>query len=173
MLRNALSLKRNWMNNTELSFNCVSMQEPCPTFEYMLWFESLLFFGFEEHTTLQKDEDIGLLPAIVEKVILSKLSGSDSCLAALGISRRNPLRGMQYRYPVQNTSRVLVFVVVLVEQVWDPLSSSQTARLVVFIHRLVEGYPTVLQGDNKYTQVEHHFCSLAKNVSCDRMAPIF
>lgn len=83
------------MNNIELSFNCVSMQEPCPTFEYMLWFESLLFFGFEEHTTLQKDEDISLLPAIVEKVILSKLSGSDSCSAALSIPRRNPLRGMQ------------------------------------------------------------------------------
>ncbi|XP_037544231.1 PAX3- and PAX7-binding protein 1, partial [Nematolebias whitei] len=91
------------------------LQESCPTFEYMLWFESLLFFGFEEHTTLQKDEDIGLLPAIVEKVILSKLS-------------------------------------VLVEQVWDPLSSSQTARLVGFIHRLIEGYPTVVQGDNQYTQ---------------------
>lgn len=69
------------MNNTELSFNCIPTQEPCPTFEYMLWFESLLFFGFEEHTTLQKDdEDIGLLPAIVEKVILTKLAGSDSCL---------------------------------------------------------------------------------------------
>uniref|UniRef100_A0A3Q3EH62 PAX3 and PAX7 binding protein 1 n=1 Tax=Kryptolebias marmoratus TaxID=37003 RepID=A0A3Q3EH62_KRYMA len=89
-------------------------QEPCPNFEYMLWFESLLFYGFEEHTTLQKEDgDIGLLPAIVEKVILSKLT--------------------------------------LAEQVWDPLSSSQTARLVGFIHRLIEGYPTVLHGDNRYT----------------------
>ncbi|XP_017273664.1 PAX3- and PAX7-binding protein 1 [Kryptolebias marmoratus] len=91
------------------------LQEPCPNFEYMLWFESLLFYGFEEHTTLQKEDgDIGLLPAIVEKVILSKLT-------------------------------------VLAEQVWDPLSSSQTARLVGFIHRLIEGYPTVLHGDNRYT----------------------
>uniref|UniRef100_A0A3Q0RUJ3 PAX3 and PAX7 binding protein 1 n=1 Tax=Amphilophus citrinellus TaxID=61819 RepID=A0A3Q0RUJ3_AMPCI len=93
------------------------LEAQCANFEYMLWFESLLFYGFEENSTLQKgDGDIGLLPAIVEKVILSKLS-------------------------------------VLAEQVWDPLSSSQTTRLVSFIHRLLKGYPTVLHGDNRYTQV--------------------
>ncbi|KAM4727218.1 LOW QUALITY PROTEIN: PAX3- and PAX7-binding protein 1 [Anableps anableps] len=92
------------------------LEEPCANFEYMLWFESLLFYGFEEHRMLDKEDgDIGLLPAIVEKVLLSKLS-------------------------------------VLAEQVWDPLSSSQTSRLVSFIHRLAEGYPTVLHGDNQYTQ---------------------
>ncbi|KAF6719967.1 PAX3- and PAX7-binding protein 1 [Oryzias melastigma] len=92
------------------------LEVPCANFEYMLWFESLLFYGFDEHSTLEKDDgDIGLLPAIVEKVILSKLS-------------------------------------VLAEQVWDPLSSSQTARLVAFIHRLLKGYPTVLHGDNRFTQ---------------------
>ncbi|XP_018546800.1 PAX3- and PAX7-binding protein 1 [Lates calcarifer] len=92
------------------------LEAQCANFEYMLWFESLLFYGFEEHSTLQRgDGDISLLPAIVEKVILSKLT-------------------------------------VLTEQVWDPLSSSQTARLVGFIHRLMKGYPTVLHGDNRYTQ---------------------
>uniref|UniRef100_A0A7N8X937 PAX3 and PAX7 binding protein 1 n=2 Tax=Mastacembelus armatus TaxID=205130 RepID=A0A7N8X937_9TELE len=92
------------------------LETQCANFEYMLWFESLLFYGFEEHSTLQRgDGDIGLLPAIVEKVILSKLT-------------------------------------VLAEQVWDPLSSSQTTRLVGFIQRLMKGYPTVLHGDNRYTQ---------------------
>ncbi|XP_076606463.1 PAX3- and PAX7-binding protein 1 [Chaetodon auriga] len=92
------------------------LEGQCANFEYMLWFESLLFYGFEEHSTLQRgDGDISLLPAIVEKVILSKLT-------------------------------------VLAEQVWDPLSSSQTANLVAFIHRLMKGYPTVLHGDNRYTQ---------------------
>lgn len=72
----------------KLCFNCIPIQEPCPNFEYMLWFESLLFYGFEEHTTLQiEDGDLGLLPAIIEKVILSKLSGSQTCLAALSILR--------------------------------------------------------------------------------------
>ncbi|XP_040006797.1 PAX3- and PAX7-binding protein 1 isoform X2 [Xiphias gladius] len=92
------------------------LEAQCANFEYMLWFESLLFYGFEEHCALQRgDGDISLLPAIVEKVILSKLT-------------------------------------VLTEQVWDPLSSSQTSRLVGFIHRLMKGYPTVLHGDNRYTQ---------------------
>lgn len=49
----------------------------------MLWFESLLFYGFEEHSTLQRgDGDISLLPAIVEKVILSKLTGREIRTAA-------------------------------------------------------------------------------------------
>ncbi|XP_042287627.1 PAX3- and PAX7-binding protein 1 [Thunnus albacares] len=92
------------------------LEAQCANFEYMLWFESLLFYGFEEHSTLQRgDGDIGLLPAIVEKVIISKLT-------------------------------------VLAEQVWDPLSSSQTTRLVGFILTLMKGYPTVLHGDNQYTQ---------------------
>lgn len=92
------------------------LQAECDNFEYMLWFESLLFYGFEEDSTLQKgDADISLLPAIVEKVILSKLT-------------------------------------VLVEQVWDPLSSSQTSRLVTILQRLMKDYPTVLHGENKYTQ---------------------
>uniref|UniRef100_A0A8C2XLX8 PAX3 and PAX7 binding protein 1 n=1 Tax=Cyclopterus lumpus TaxID=8103 RepID=A0A8C2XLX8_CYCLU len=52
------------------------LETQCANFEYMLWFESLLFYGFEEHSVLQRgDGDISLLPAIVEKVILSKLTG--------------------------------------------------------------------------------------------------
>ncbi|XP_061658373.1 PAX3- and PAX7-binding protein 1 [Syngnathoides biaculeatus] len=97
-----------------ITWNPLEVQ--CANFEYMLWFESLLFYGFEEHSTLLKgDSDIGLLPAIVEKVVLAKLT-------------------------------------VLSEQVWDPLSNSQTARLVSFIRRLIKGYPTVLHGDNQYTR---------------------
>ena len=42
----------------------------------MLWFESLLFYGCEEQSSSQKaDLDVGLLPAIVERVILPKLAG--------------------------------------------------------------------------------------------------
>ncbi|KAK7125845.1 hypothetical protein R3I93_021270 [Phoxinus phoxinus] len=89
----------------------------CPNFEYMLWFESLLFYGCEEQSTLKKEEEIdnSLLPAIVERVLLPKLA-------------------------------------VLTDQVWDPLSSSQTSRLVAFMQRLIKDYPTVLHGDNRNTQ---------------------
>ena len=42
----------------------------------MLWFESLLFYGCEEQGPLRAgDVDVNLLPAIVEKVLISKLSG--------------------------------------------------------------------------------------------------
>ncbi|KAK6305876.1 hypothetical protein J4Q44_G00246560 [Coregonus suidteri] len=92
------------------------LQEKCANFEYMLWFESLLFYGCEEQSGMQRgDVDINLLPAIVERVLLPKLA-------------------------------------VLAEQVWDPLSSSQTTRLVSFLTRLLRGYPTVLNGENRNTQ---------------------
>lgn len=52
-----------------------ALEDECPNFEYMLWFESLLFYGCEELTnTREEDIDTGLLPAIVERVILPKLA---------------------------------------------------------------------------------------------------
>ncbi|KAL0994930.1 hypothetical protein UPYG_G00129550 [Umbra pygmaea] len=92
------------------------LQEKCANFEYMRWFESLLFYGCEEQSGMNKgDVDVNLLPTIVERVLLPKLA-------------------------------------VLTEQVWDPLSSSQTSRLVSFLTRLINGYPTVLNGENRNTQ---------------------
>ncbi|XP_066555966.1 PAX3- and PAX7-binding protein 1 [Amia ocellicauda] len=92
------------------------LEANCPNFEYMLWFESLLFYGCEEQSEMQKgDVDINLLPSIVERVVMPKLA-------------------------------------VLTDQVWDPLSSSQTAQMVAFMNRLVKGYPTVLHGENRNTQ---------------------
>ncbi|KAL1266657.1 hypothetical protein QQF64_002332 [Cirrhinus molitorella] len=93
------------------------LEVECPNFEYMLWFESLLFYGCGEQSALKKEEDIdnSLLPAIVERVLLPKLA-------------------------------------VLTDQVWDPLSSSQTSRLVTFMQRLIKDYPTVMHGDNRNTQ---------------------
>ncbi|KAI5629258.1 PAX3- and PAX7-binding protein 1 [Silurus asotus] len=92
------------------------LEEDCPNFEYMLWFETLLFYGYEEQSTGHKEDiDSGLLPAIVERVVLPKLA-------------------------------------VLAEQVWDPLSQSETCRLVAFMRRLIKGYPTILHGDNRNTQ---------------------
>lgn len=59
-----------------------------------------------------------------------------------------------------------VFLPVLVEQVWDPLSRSQTGLLVEFLHRLRRGYPTVLHGDNKYTQVNRRLLSFHSRSPC-------
>lgn len=41
----------------------------------MLWFESLLFYGCEEQEQEKDDADISLLPTIVERVVLPKLTG--------------------------------------------------------------------------------------------------
>lgn len=129
-------------------------QAHCANFEYMLWFESLLFYGFEEHSTLQRgDGDIGLLPAIVEKVILSKLTGRVTRTAAPSILRFS-WHNNTGQYQISHVYLCIgLCASVLAEQVWDPLSNSQTAMLVGFIHRIMKGYPTVLHGDNRYTQV--------------------
>ena len=42
----------------------------------MLWFESLLFYGCEDREQEKDEADVALLPTIVEKVILPKLTGS-------------------------------------------------------------------------------------------------
>ncbi|KAI7793300.1 PAX3- and PAX7-binding protein 1 [Triplophysa rosa] len=47
---------------------------------------------------------------------------------------------------------ILPKLAVLTDQVWDPLSSSQTSRLVAVMRRVIKDYPTVLHGDNRNTQ---------------------
>ncbi|XP_067849290.1 PAX3- and PAX7-binding protein 1 [Heptranchias perlo] len=111
----------------------------CRDFESMLWFESLLFYGCEEGQDPQMDDvDTYLLPAIVEKVVLPKLTG-------------------------------------LAEKVWDPLSSSQTSRLVKLILKLVEGYPSVVNGENKYTQtlLKTIVLRIRKTVDEDVFVPLY
>uniref|UniRef100_A0A8C8Z398 PAX3 and PAX7 binding protein 1 n=1 Tax=Prolemur simus TaxID=1328070 RepID=A0A8C8Z398_PROSS len=50
------------------------LEAKCRDFENMLWFESLLFYGCEEREQEKDDVDVALLPTIVEKVILPKLT---------------------------------------------------------------------------------------------------
>ena len=48
----------------------------------------------------------------------------------------------------------------LVEHVWDPLSATQTQRLVALITSLQEDYPTVMPA-NKNTKVAHNLLPFA------------
>ncbi|XP_048348861.1 PAX3- and PAX7-binding protein 1 isoform X2 [Sphaerodactylus townsendi] len=50
------------------------LEDKCQDFESMLWFESLLFYGCEEHEQEKDDADVSLLPTIVERVVLPKLT---------------------------------------------------------------------------------------------------
>ena len=54
---------------------CLCFQENCKDFEELRWYESLLFYGFKEGEAIDReDEDVKLLPAIVDKIVLPKLS---------------------------------------------------------------------------------------------------
>ncbi|XP_075449986.1 PAX3- and PAX7-binding protein 1 [Ascaphus truei] len=91
------------------------LEDKCCDFESMMWFESLLFYGCEEKEYDTEDADTTLLPSIVEKIILPKLSG-------------------------------------VAEHVWDPFSTTQTNRLGAMFQKLLSGYPTVVNAENKSTE---------------------
>ncbi|KAK2089548.1 PAX3- and PAX7-binding protein 1 [Saguinus oedipus] len=66
------------------------------------------------------DVDVALLPTIVEKVILPKLT-------------------------------------VIAENMWDPFSTTQTSRMVGITLKLINGYPSVVNAENKNTQLLGNF----------------
>ncbi|CAH1183754.1 unnamed protein product [Phaedon cochleariae] len=77
--------------------------------EKMDWYRTLALYGLhddETEETLSKDPDISMLPTIIEKVIIPKLTH-------------------------------------LVERCWDPVSSSQTLRLVGMVGRLIRKFPSL------------------------------
>uniref|UniRef100_G3U9E7 PAX3 and PAX7 binding protein 1 n=1 Tax=Loxodonta africana TaxID=9785 RepID=G3U9E7_LOXAF len=92
------------------------LEAKCRDFESMLWFESLLFYGCEEREQEKDDVDVALLPTIVEKVILPKLTA-------------------------------------IAENMWDPFSTTQTSRMVGITLKLINGYSSVVNAENKSTQV--------------------
>ncbi|XP_030765367.1 PAX3- and PAX7-binding protein 1 isoform X2 [Sitophilus oryzae] len=73
------------------------------------WYRTLALYGLhddESEKSLSKDPDINLLPTVIEKVLLPKLTQ-------------------------------------LVDKCWDPVSSSQTLRLVGMVGRYIRKYPTL------------------------------
>ncbi|KAK3577424.1 hypothetical protein CHS0354_032273 [Potamilus streckersoni] len=51
------------------------LEENCADFEEKRWFECLLFYGFKEGEPIDKeDDDVKLLPSIVEKILIPKLA---------------------------------------------------------------------------------------------------
>ncbi|KAF6120848.1 PAX3 and PAX7 binding protein 1 [Phyllostomus discolor] len=92
------------------------LEAQCRDFESMLWFESLLFYGCEEREQERGDVDVALLPTVVEKVLLPKLT-------------------------------------VIAENMWDPFSTTQTSRMVGITLKLVDGYPSVVNAENRNTQL--------------------
>lgn len=57
---------------------CDSLLQNGKSFEDMNWFETLVFYGFEETAgldALRNDSDVNLVPLVVDKVIIPKITG--------------------------------------------------------------------------------------------------
>ncbi|KAH8265209.1 hypothetical protein KR038_001439 [Drosophila bunnanda] len=81
--------------------------------ENMRWYQACMLYACQPDETvdqLKNDPDVNLVPALIEKIILPKVTA-------------------------------------LVTECWDPLSTTQTLRLVGFINRLGREFP--LSGTNK------------------------
>ncbi|KAH8346901.1 hypothetical protein KR059_002008 [Drosophila kikkawai] len=81
--------------------------------ENMRWYQACMLYACQPEETvdqLKNDPDINLVPALIEKIVLPKVTA-------------------------------------LVTECWDPLSTTQTLRLVGFINRLGREFP--LSGTNK------------------------
>ncbi|XP_017778141.1 PREDICTED: PAX3- and PAX7-binding protein 1 [Nicrophorus vespilloides] len=77
--------------------------------EKMDWYRTLALYGLHDDETensLSKDPDLNLLPTLIEKIIIPKIT-------------------------------------VMIEKCWDPLSSSETLRLVGVVGRYIRKYPTL------------------------------
>ena len=56
------------------------LQVDCPNFEDMSWFEVLMFYGFREGVELDLDDpDTRLLPELVDRVLIKKITCKTSC----------------------------------------------------------------------------------------------
>lgn len=85
--------------------------------ERMEWYEDVMHYGFdpsESEATLIDDPDVRLVPTLIEKLVLPKITE-------------------------------------LIETCWDPLSSSQTLKIVELLGRLGRDYPS-MRPTSKYTR---------------------
>lgn len=101
--------------------------------EKLEWYRTLALYGLhddETETSLAKDPDTNLIPTIVEKVIIPRLT-------------------------------------LLVDRCWDPLSSSQTLRLVGVIGRYIRRFPCLGPAcktlNNLFNAVLHKLKSALEN----------
>jgi len=101
--------------------------------ENMRWYQACMLYAYQPDETveqLKNDPDVNLVPALIEKIVLPKVTGEF-------------LSFLRYGWVLQ----IFNYFVALVTECWDPLSTTQTLRLVGFINRLGREFP--LSGTNK------------------------
>lgn len=97
--------------------------------EKMNWYKDLAFYAKQENETeesLRNDPDVFLIPTVVEKIILPKLNS------------KSDLMNLSYSELIASC-----FILEIIEDVWDPLSTTQTLRLVGLMNRLTNEYPSL------------------------------
>lgn len=58
------------------------LDENCKDFERMEWYETIMKYGFKSNETesdLTDDPDIRLMPTLIEKILLPKVTGKYFC----------------------------------------------------------------------------------------------
>ncbi|GFS67855.1 PAX3- and PAX7-binding protein 1 [Nephila pilipes] len=83
-------------------------------FEKSSWYQQLVQYGCDYPEDVKEDPDLNLLPGIIERIILPKIT-------------------------------------TYVQKVWNPLSTSETTKLINLIQHLHETYPTI-HGNSKQLQ---------------------
>ncbi|XP_066910442.1 PAX3- and PAX7-binding protein 1-like [Clytia hemisphaerica] len=106
-------------------------------FEDMSWYKDAAMYGHHGDSIDTEDDDLNLLPLIVEKILVPKL-------------------------------------IVLTQDVWDPLSKQQTRLLVYLVKRLVDDYPTMTK-ESKGVQrlMETIVLKLKTSVETDLFIPLY
>ena len=68
-----------------ITWTCIALfQEDCGDFEDMSWYNCLVFFGSESNRDIDpEDSDIKIIPSLVEKVVLPKLTCEYHCRTSL------------------------------------------------------------------------------------------
>ena len=120
----------------------------------MVWYDSLILFGVGDPSTLHKDNiDIKLVPSIVEKVVVPKINGRINFCFLLNVFIL-PIFILLFRsLDLANLlSYFYIFYLDYVTEVWDPMSTQQTSRLVNLVGRIIKDYPTI-NDSSKQTQV--------------------
>lgn len=93
------------------------LEKSCIDLERMEWYEDVMRYGYVEDETeeaLVDDPDVRLVPTLIEKIVLPKITE-------------------------------------LIETSWDPISSSQTLKIVEVLGRLSRDYPS-MRPTSKYTR---------------------
>lgn len=97
----------------------------------MEWVEIVSKYGYKSSETemeLLNDPDVRLVPILMEKILLPKITGI--------------WQVFMFSWSV-NFSVLSFLFLEIIEKMWDPLSSTQTLRLVTLIKRLIERYPSL------------------------------